>query len=111
MRRILIEKARQKQSVKGGGKLQRRELDDGIAATALPAIDLLALDEALLELKTTNPSKRNWSSFVFSPGCQSMRPPKRSAFLAQPQSGIGFTLGLGCLVRSTATSPHFSPDD
>lgn len=68
MRRILIEKARQKQSVKGGGKLQRRELDDGIAATALPAIDLLALDEAPLELENDEPVKAELVKLRFFAG-------------------------------------------
>jgi RNA polymerase sigma factor (TIGR02999 family) len=69
MRRILIEKARQKQSVKGGGKLQRHDLDDvAIAATGLPAIDLLALDEALLQLEQDEPDKAELVKLRFFAG-------------------------------------------
>ncbi len=47
MRRILVERARRKQSQKHGGHLQRIELDDAAAVIESPIEDLLALDEAL----------------------------------------------------------------
>jgi RNA polymerase sigma factor (TIGR02999 family) len=50
MRRILIEQARQKKSVKGGGKLQRVELHEAHWATSRPNDDLLALNDALDKL-------------------------------------------------------------
>jgi RNA polymerase sigma factor (sigma-70 family) len=54
MRRILVDSARRKQSLKGGGELQRHELDG--LEVALPEIpeDVLALDEALTRLAATD---------------------------------------------------------
>lgn len=50
MRRILVEIARRKKSLKHGGRLQRRELDPVDVASPEPQEDLLALDEALTKL-------------------------------------------------------------
>ncbi|HVX59706.1 MAG TPA: ECF-type sigma factor [Pirellulales bacterium] len=51
MRRILVERARHKQSLKAGGDRQRLELADIEPAIAGPDLDLLALDEALEKLE------------------------------------------------------------
>jgi RNA polymerase sigma factor (TIGR02999 family) len=60
MRRILIDRARQRQSRKRGGDLRRVELDAG-ALLADPddhaADDLLALDDALQQLEAEDPAK------------------------------------------------------
>jgi RNA polymerase sigma factor (TIGR02999 family) len=55
MRRILVERARHKRSLKAGGDRQRVELVDLALASAGPDLDLLALSEALdkLEKKDT----------------------------------------------------------
>ena len=50
MRRILIENARRKQSLKRGGRRQRSDLDDVEIAIEFPADDVIALDEALEKL-------------------------------------------------------------
>ena len=52
MRRILIENARRKKSLKHGGGLQRVDLDDIAPAELLRPDELLALDEALEKLAT-----------------------------------------------------------
>ena len=49
MRRILVDNARRKQSIKGGGEHNRVVLDDRIAGVGRP-IDLIALDEAMDQL-------------------------------------------------------------
>src|SRR5437588_12782068 len=56
MRRILVERARQKGSAKGGGELDRLELSD-VAPAVLPlgCDDLLGLDEALQKLERLHP--------------------------------------------------------
>jgi RNA polymerase sigma factor (TIGR02999 family) len=54
MRRILVENARQKRSRKGGGGLQRRELEDIEATSNTSPEDLLALDDALTKLEREN---------------------------------------------------------
>jgi RNA polymerase sigma factor (TIGR02999 family) len=60
MRRILIEQARRKQSLKAGGFRQRRELyeiGEVAAETGNDPVDLLALDEALQKLERQSPRK------------------------------------------------------
>jgi RNA polymerase sigma factor (TIGR02999 family) len=51
MREILIEQARHKGTVKHGGQAQRIELAEGLAWSEPPTTDLLALDEAIQQLK------------------------------------------------------------
>jgi RNA polymerase sigma factor (TIGR02999 family) len=51
MRRILVERARHKQSLKAGGDRQRQEMPDIELADAGPHLDLLALHEALTKLE------------------------------------------------------------
>jgi RNA polymerase sigma factor (TIGR02999 family) len=51
MRRILIDRARHKRTIKAGGDRLRQELPDIAAPGAEPEIDLLALDEALQKLE------------------------------------------------------------
>lgn len=57
IRRILIENARRKQSLKRGGGFLRQHLDDEFSPTSLPEPheDLLALDEALQKFAGVNP--------------------------------------------------------
>ena len=50
MRRILVEQARHKKSVKAGGQHQRVEFNDDNLAVSGRNIDLIALDEALIKL-------------------------------------------------------------
>ena len=60
MRRILIDQARHKQSVKAGGALQRVQLDQGaslVSPDGEPRENLLALDEALQQLEAEHPVK------------------------------------------------------
>jgi RNA polymerase sigma factor (TIGR02999 family) len=51
MRRILIENARRKAALKHGGEARRIQFDEALCVGDEPAIDLLALDEALTELE------------------------------------------------------------
>ncbi len=57
MRRILIDNARRKKSLKRGGNWQRVGLDDVLAVSdrGLPPEDLLSLDEALQRLEEVDP--------------------------------------------------------
>src|SRR5882724_996018 len=57
MRRILVEKARQKGRLKHGGERQRVDLDSSCAVSEPPSIDLIALDEALNKLAAEEPIK------------------------------------------------------
>jgi RNA polymerase sigma factor (TIGR02999 family) len=51
MRRILVERARHKRSLKAGGDRHRLDLADIEPAVPEPDVDLLALDEALAKLE------------------------------------------------------------
>ncbi len=51
MREILIEQARRKASLKHGGEARRVELTDGLAWIEPPSGDLLALDDAIQQLR------------------------------------------------------------
>ena len=55
MRRILVENARRKKSLKGGGDLHRVDLKDGDITIENSPDDLLALDEALSGLGKEDP--------------------------------------------------------
>jgi RNA polymerase sigma factor (TIGR02999 family) len=57
MRRILIEQARRKHSVKRGGDFQRVELADIARQDASDSVDVLALNEALTILEQEEPLK------------------------------------------------------
>ncbi len=59
MRQILVERARRKASLKRGGGRKRVALEDVEPLIEPPAEDVLALDEALLQLEKTDPRKGN----------------------------------------------------
>ena len=73
MRRILVENARRKHSLKGGGDRRRLDLDGvELAALAGPgALDLLALDEALGKLERAEPRKAELVKLRFFAGLTS----------------------------------------
>jgi RNA polymerase sigma factor (TIGR02999 family) len=54
MRRILVEKARQKATLKRGGDRDRMEIAESLLAAPEPREDLLALDAALTKLAETD---------------------------------------------------------
>ena len=63
MRRILIDKARRRQSPKHGGDLKRMDVGDGLLEEELQAIespveDVLAVEEALASLEAADPRAR-----------------------------------------------------
>ena len=55
MRRILVENARRKKSLKYGGGLEQVNWEKVELAEAMPPAELLALDEALSQLAATDP--------------------------------------------------------
>jgi RNA polymerase sigma factor (TIGR02999 family) len=57
MRRILIEQARRKRSLKAGANHQRRELAEIAEEPSSDPIDILSLDEALQKLEQQSPRK------------------------------------------------------
>ena len=57
MRRILVDQARRREAQKRGGHMQRHDLDEVQIAAPEPAVDLLALDEALTRFERVDPNK------------------------------------------------------
>jgi RNA polymerase sigma factor (TIGR02999 family) len=68
MRRILVEQARRKASVKGGGGRLRVDLADVAHDTADPSLDLVALDDALEKLAARDPRKAQLVKLRFFSG-------------------------------------------
>jgi RNA polymerase sigma factor (TIGR02999 family) len=67
MRRILVENARRKHSVRRGGGCQRLDLDEALSLPE-PRPDLLALDEALARLAAKQPLKAELVKLRFFAG-------------------------------------------
>lgn len=68
MRRILVERARRKQRVRHGGGRQRVDLAADEIAIETPAVDLLALDEALDRLAAEDQQKAELVKLRFFAG-------------------------------------------
>jgi RNA polymerase sigma factor (TIGR02999 family) len=68
MRRILVERARHRQSAKAGGGRRREELPDIELAEAAPRLDLLALNDALTKLEQQNPRRAQLVKLRFFTG-------------------------------------------
>ena len=68
MRRILVERARHRQSLKAGGGRRRQELPDIELAVAGPHLDLMALDEALTKLEQQDPRRAGLVKLRFFTG-------------------------------------------
>lgn len=56
MRRILVESARRKRSLKRGAAAQREELEEGHLVQSVPSEEALAIDEALDQLAAEDPA-------------------------------------------------------
>ena len=68
MRRILVEQARHRGRLKRGGHRQQVDLDSACAIQEPPSLDILALDEALTKLASTEPVKADLVKLRFFAG-------------------------------------------
>jgi RNA polymerase sigma factor (TIGR02999 family) len=68
MRRILVERARHKRSLKEGGDRRRQALAEVELTVAEPDLDLLALNEALDKLESQDPRKAQLVKLRFFAG-------------------------------------------
>jgi RNA polymerase sigma-70 factor, ECF subfamily len=68
MRRILVDHARAGKMAKRSGSLLRVSLDERVARTSAPDIDVLALDEALTRLAAFDPRKSGIAELRFFSG-------------------------------------------
>jgi RNA polymerase sigma factor (TIGR02999 family) len=87
MRRILVEQARRKNRLKHGGRHQRVDLDSGCLVSEAPALDLVALDEALSRLAETEPAKAQLVNLRFFAG------------LTMPQAAAALDISLATAER------------
>lgn len=71
MRRILIDRARQKATLKHGGEMQRVELPQEILCGSTKGPDILALDEALRKLEEKQPRRAEVVKLRFFAGLTS----------------------------------------
>ena len=69
MRRILIEHARRKQSLKLGGALDRQPVDLAEACQSVPNGQLIAIDDALRQLEEEDPSAAQIVKLRFFAAC------------------------------------------
>jgi RNA polymerase sigma factor (TIGR02999 family) len=69
MRRILVDKARRRESLKRGGTMVRVDLPERVTAADGEQFDLLALDDALLLLESKHPDKARLVNLRFFAGC------------------------------------------
>jgi len=68
MRRILVSHARSRHAAKRGGSDQRFTLDEGLALSTNPDVNLLALDDALTKLEEIDPEKSKLVELRFFSG-------------------------------------------
>jgi RNA polymerase sigma factor (TIGR02999 family) len=68
IRRILIDNARRKRSLKRGGQFVRQELDELPLALPEPREDVLALDEALRKLEVADPQAAKLVQLLYFAG-------------------------------------------
>ena len=97
MRRILIDRARHKQTGKAGGGHRRFDVDEIEPALAEENGDrLLALDEALRQLEAEDPRKAELVKLRFFAGLTAVQAAQRSASRPPLPRRTGRTLGAGC---------------
>ena len=86
MRRILVDKARRKNSAKGGGDLQRVDWDTGISATESRSVEVLEIDDALTRLAADDPEAaelvklRFFAGFSLAEAAEIVGVPRSSAY-------------------------------
>ena len=68
MRRIIVDQARHKATVRAGGERQRVELSEVEPAIEGPTLDVLALNEALIKLEQKDPRKAELVKLRFFSG-------------------------------------------
>ena len=69
MRRILVDSARHRESLKGGGTLVRIDKAELATPVSGEQFDLLALDDALRQLESQHPDKARLVNLRFFAGC------------------------------------------
>ena len=97
VRRILIDRARDRKRLKRGGGRPRERLDlDSIVCDDATPDDLLDLDGAITRLAAVDRARPSWSSSASSPACRSKTRPSRWTSAVAPRGATGPSHGPGC---------------
>src|SRR5262245_18174361 len=110
MRRILVEVARRKQSLKGGGGRRREDLDRAAPAVGGPDLDLLALDEALARLEQRDPRKAQLVKLRFFAGL-TVEQAARALGIATSTADEDWAYARSWLRLAIAGSPADAPEE
>jgi RNA polymerase sigma factor (TIGR02999 family) len=101
MRRILVERARQKKATKHGGEYVRVDLDEALEAVDCRADELVALDEALEELGRHDPDAAELVKLRFFAGLEHGEP-ARAMGMGRRQADRLWALARAWLYREIA---------
>lgn len=99
MRRILVERARQKLSLRKGGNRKQFELHDDLAADDKNPNELLAIHEALDQLEQEDPPKAQLVKLRYFAGMSLPEAASAMAISRAPLPAIGLSLRLGSRVH------------
>jgi RNA polymerase sigma factor (TIGR02999 family) len=108
MRRILVEQARRKQSVKGGGEWHRVELHDDRLAAPGENIDLIALDDALARLAALDDRKAELVKLRFFAGL-TLREAAAALGIAESTADADWAYAKSWLRLELADAPDAGP--
>jgi RNA polymerase sigma factor (TIGR02999 family) len=109
MRRILVENARRKRSLKRGGGLARQDFDADQLAAPEPSEDLLALDEALSQLAVKHPIKAEVVKLRYFAGLSSEEV-AQALGISRPTADRYWTYARAWLHRQVSRSQSAAPD-
>jgi RNA polymerase sigma factor (TIGR02999 family) len=109
MRRILVENARRKRSLKRGGGLARQDFDADQIAAPEPNEDLLALDEALNQLAAKDPVKAEVVKLRYFAGLSSEEAAHELG-ISRPTADRYWTYARAWLHRQISGSQSTAPD-
>lgn len=105
MRRILVDHARRKATVRHGGKMQRHDTDPELTAIPETHEDLLALDEALTQLEAEDPLKANLVRLRYFAGL-SLAEAASALNLSERTAGRHWTYARAWLRRAVESPPE-----
>ena len=100
MRRVLVDSARARQAAKRGHGVEGVSLEAVEVAAPAPGLDIVALNDALVELATLDPRPSQVVELRFFGGFSVRKPPKRSVCRCAPSSTTGIRRAPGCITRS-----------
>ncbi len=105
MRRILVDRARQKARPKHGGDLQRVELEPNDAHYETPSDELLAINEVLVRFEEEHPEKAELVKMRYFVGMTLVEAAEAKVYHVLPLQGTGHLRKPGC--QTSFAKPEF----